>query len=65
MFYNVLSRSRIGIAKQIFMNRKKVLTDRMNLHVKKQTVKYLVWRAALYAVDEDNVRHRHQKDRGI
>jgi len=36
-------RCRIGLAKVKFMERKKILTSKMNLDLRKLIVKYLVW----------------------
>jgi len=42
-------RSRIGLAKVKFMEKKKILTSKMNLDLRKRIVKCLVWSVALYA----------------
>ena len=42
-------RSRVGLAKVKFMERKKILSSKMNLDLRKRIVKCLVWSVALYA----------------
>ena len=44
-------RSRIGLAKVKFMERKKILTSKKNLDLRKQIVRCLVWSVALYAAE--------------
>ena len=44
-------RSRIGLTKVKFMERKKILTSKMNLDLRKRIVKCLVWSVALYAAE--------------
>ena len=44
-------RSRIELAKVKFMERKKILTSKMNLDLRKRIVKCLVWSVALYAAE--------------
>jgi len=44
-------RSRIGSAKVKFMERKKILTSKMNMDLRKRIVKCLVWSVALYAAE--------------
>jgi len=44
-------RSTIGLAKVKFMERKKILTSKMNLDLRKRIVKCLIWSVALYAAE--------------
>jgi len=44
-------RSRIGLAKVKFMERKKIITSKMNLDLRKRIVKCLLWSVALYAAE--------------
>ena len=41
--------SRIGMAKKIFQDKKKLFTGKMNLELKKRIIKCVVWSVALYA----------------
>ena len=43
--------SRIEITKKVFMEKKKLFTGKMNLELKKRTMKCLVWSVALYAAE--------------
>jgi len=43
--------SRIEMAKEVFMEKKKLFTGKMNLELKKRIMKYLVWTVALYATE--------------
>jgi len=43
--------SRIGIAKKVFKKKRKLLTGKMNLELKKRIVKCLFWSVAMYAVE--------------
>ena len=45
----IRSRIGLGLAKVKFMERKKILTSKMNLDLRKRIVKCLVWSVALYA----------------
>ena len=40
-----------GLAKQIFLDRKRILTGKMNLDFRKRIVKSLAWSVALYAAE--------------
>jgi len=42
-------RSRIEMAKKVFMEKKKLFTGKMNLELKKRIMKCPVWSVALYA----------------
>jgi len=44
-------RSRIEMAKKVFMEKKKLFTGKMNLELKKRIMKCLVWSVALYAAE--------------
>jgi len=44
-------RSRIEMAKKIFMEKKKLFTSKMNLELKNRITKCLVWSVALYAAE--------------
>jgi len=44
-------RSRIEMAKKVFMEKKKLFPGKMNLELKKRIMKCLVWRVALYAAE--------------
>jgi len=44
-------RSRIGMAKKIFQDKKKLSIGKMNLESKKRIIKCLVWSVALYAAE--------------
>ena len=44
-------RSRIEMAKKVFMEKKKPFTDKINLELKKRIMKCLVWSVALYAAE--------------
>ena len=39
------------MAKEVFMEKKKLFTGKMNLELKKRIMKYLVWTVALYATE--------------
>jgi len=44
-------RSRIEMAKKVFMEKNKLFTGKMNLELKKRIMKCLVWSVALYATE--------------
>ena len=44
-------RSRIDMAKRLFMEKMNLFTDKMNLKLKKRIMKCLVWSVALYAAE--------------
>jgi len=44
-------RSRIEMAKKVFMEKKKLFTGKMNLELKKRIMNCLVWSVALYAAE--------------
>ena len=44
-------RSRIDMAKRLFMEKMNLFTDKMNLELKKRIMKCLVWSVALYAAE--------------
>ena len=44
-------RSRIQIAKKVFMEKKKLFTGEMNAELKNRIMKCLVWSVALYAAE--------------
>ena len=43
--------SRIEMAKEVFMEKKKLFTGKMNMELKKRIMKCLVWSVALYAAE--------------
>ena len=43
--------SKIEMAKEVFMEKKKLFTGKMNLELKKRIMKCLVWSVALYATE--------------
>jgi len=43
--------SRIGMAKKVFQDKRKLFTGKMNLELKKRIVKCLVWSVAVYATE--------------
>jgi len=43
--------SRIALGKKIFMDKNRLFTGKLNLELKKQIIKCLVWSVELYAVE--------------
>ena len=50
-YYEKEIHSRITLAKMIFMDKKRLFTGKLNLELKKQIIKCLVWSVELYAVE--------------
>ena len=50
-YYTKEIRSRIEMAKKVFMEKKKLFTGEMNLELKKRIIKCLVWSEALYVAE--------------
>jgi len=48
--------SRIGMAKKVFQDKRKLFTGKMNLELKKRIVKCLVWSVATYAAETWTLR---------
>jgi len=53
--------SRIGMAKKVFQDKRKLLTGKMNLELKKRIVKCLVWSVARYAAETWTLREVDRK----
>jgi len=53
--------SRIGMAKKVFQGKRKLLTGKMNLELKKRIVKCLVCSSATYAVETWTLREVDRK----
>ena len=58
-------RNRIGLAKVKFMERKKILTRKMNLDLRKRIVKCLVWSVYVCVRDMDNIESNYEKNRSF
>jgi len=50
--------SRIGMAKKVFKDKRKLFKRKMNLELKKRIVKCLVWSVAMYAAETWTKRSR-------
>jgi len=53
--------SRIGMAKKVFQDKRKLFTGKMNLELKKRIVKCLVWSVAMYAAETWTLREVDRK----